>query len=36
MKDERVYKKLQREIDEATDNLSPVITYAESLQLEYL
>jgi len=27
---------LQREIDQAADTLSPIITYAESLQLEYL
>lgn len=38
IKDKRVYQTLQREIDEAhkLGKLSPVITYAESLQLEYL
>lgn len=38
IQDKRVYQKLQREIDEAhkLGKLSPVITYAESLQLEYL
>lgn len=38
MRDKRVYKKLQQEIDEAhaLGNLSPNITYAESLQLPYL
>ncbi|KAH6984446.1 cytochrome P450 [Ilyonectria sp. MPI-CAGE-AT-0026] len=38
IQDKRVYQTLQREIDEAhkLGKLSPVITYAESLQLEYL
>ncbi|CAM1501277.1 Fc.00g104390.m01.CDS01 [Cosmosporella sp. VM-42] len=38
LRDKRVYKKLQREIDHAhaAGKLSPIITYAESLQLEYL
>ena len=38
MKDERVYGTLQKEIDdfEASGRLSPVITYAESLEMKYL
>ena len=28
------YRTLQREIEQAADKLSPIITYAESLQLQ--
>ncbi|KAL1633443.1 hypothetical protein SLS58_011074 [Diplodia intermedia] len=38
MRDERIYRKLQREIDDAhaAGNLSEFVTYSECLQLEYL
>ncbi|CVK95404.1 related to pisatin demethylase cytochrome P450 [Fusarium mangiferae] len=38
IKDRRVYQKLQKEIDEAhqAGRLSPIITFSESLELDYL
>jgi cytochrome P450 len=36
LENKQVYEKLQREIDQAADKFSPIITYTESLQLEYL
>jgi cytochrome P450 len=36
MQNKQAYQTLQKEIDGAAGKLSPIITYAESLQLEYL
>ncbi|GKT70702.1 P450 monooxygenase [Colletotrichum tofieldiae] len=38
IRDERIYRKLQEEIDafQAAGKLSPIITYGESLRMEYL
>jgi len=36
MKNKDVYEKLQKEIDAAEDNLSPIVTFSESMQLVYL